>query len=355
MMRDVVWKTLEEVLDRNKFPYKLHKAEWRLELPEFDATILLRSADKPDRLKGLNLAWFILDEAAICEKDAWNVLLSRSRAPGASIYQGCITTTPEGLNWVYEEFEEKQRDDYEIIYSPTTDNKYLSDDYVRTLIESYDEKTAAQYIEGRFTNIGVGLIYHAFDRNTHIKEHEYNPAHVVHVGIDFNVAPMCAEIFQVLPDKTIVGIDEIVIDDNASTQEMCNLIKKKYGETLKHGRLWLYPDAAGSARRTSGISDHLIMKNALPGAVFRQGASNPRVKDRINAVNGQLRNAEGTICLYLSPKQVELKKDFEMVSWNDKGEDIDKAKDARRTHASDAAGYVVEKLRPIRRNLKTQI
>jgi len=50
----------------------------------------------------------------------------------------------------------------------------------------------------------------------------------------------------------------------------------------------------------------------------------------------------------ISPKQVELKKDLEQVVYDDKG-GINKTKDARRTHASDAAGYVIEKLRPARK------
>jgi len=209
---------------------------------------------------------------------------------------------------------------------------------------------AEQYIDGKFLNVGSGRVYWPFDRRTHVQEAAYDPSAVIHVGLDFNVAPMVAEAFQV-KEGQLVGIKEFVVRDNASTQEMAGRIQSAFPSAATSGRLWLYPDAAGGARKTTGKSDHAILRELLPGAIFKVNRSNPAIKDRINAVNGQLQNADGVINLRIHPSQVELRKDFEQVVWNKKGNDIDKT-EIKRSHASDAAGYAIQKLRPVRQKAK---
>ena len=67
----------------------------------------------------------------------------------------------------------------------------------------------------------------------------------------------------------------------------------------------------------------------------------PPVRSRVNAVNKLMREGK----LRVSKKCPRLLKDFELVSW--KCGEIDKSNDAL-THASDAAGYAIEKLFPVR-------
>ena len=58
-------------------------------------------------------------------------------------------------------------------------------------------------------------------------------------------------------------------------------------------------------------------------------------------VNGKLRNADGVRQLLIHPKCGELIKDFEQVSFKENSQVIDKEKDSKRTHLSDALGYLV--------------
>ena len=73
---------------------------------------------------------------------------------------------------------------------------------------------------------------------------------------------------------------------------------------------------------------------------------NPSVKDRIAAVNARLCSADGTRNLFIHPRCVELKKDFEKVLWKQDMAgnilaEIDKSSDPLRTHVSDALAYLV--------------
>jgi phage terminase large subunit len=74
---------------------------------------------------------------------------------------------------------------------------------------------------------------------------------------------------------------------------------------------------------------------------YRVPKANPAVRDRVNLVNSKLRSAAGEVRMAVDPKCKELIKDFEQVSYKADTTAIDKEKDRRRTHLSDALGYLL--------------
>ena len=74
---------------------------------------------------------------------------------------------------------------------------------------------------------------------------------------------------------------------------------------------------------------------------YRVPSANPAVRDRVTAVNSRLRNAKGDVRLFVDPKCKELIADFEQVAYREDSMQIDKEKDRRRTHLSDALGYLI--------------
>jgi phage terminase large subunit len=69
--------------------------------------------------------------------------------------------------------------------------------------------------------------------------------------------------------------------------------------------------------------------------------ANPSVRERIMLTNAKLRSASGEIRMLVDAKCKELIKDFEQVSYKADSNAIDKEKDRRRTHLSDALGYLL--------------
>jgi hypothetical protein len=69
--------------------------------------------------------------------------------------------------------------------------------------------------------------------------------------------------------------------------------------------------------------------------------ANPPVRRRVELVNGKLCNAAGDVGLLVDPKCRKLIQDFESVSWVEGTHEIDKQRDSRLTHLSDALGYLV--------------
>lgn len=110
--------------------------------------ILWRSADNPDRLRGPNISWFWLDEAAMMPSDVWQIMLGRLRRLPAHAW---VTTTPRGRNWLYQTFE-SGRIGYDTVRSSTRDNVHLPDGFVDSLNADYTAEFARQEIDGEYVD-----------------------------------------------------------------------------------------------------------------------------------------------------------------------------------------------------------
>jgi len=73
---------------------------------------------------------------------------------------------------------------------------------------------------------------------------------------------------------------------------------------------------------------------------YKVPKANPGIRDRISLTNAKLRTASGDIQL-VSRNCAELVKDFEQVCYKADSTVPDKDKDRRRTHLSDALGYLL--------------
>jgi hypothetical protein len=100
MLRDATLRSFLELVEAAGVLRKFNKAENRAELGG-DRTVLFRSADSPDRLRGPNLGWFWLDEAAMMVPEVWLIMLGRLREEPARAW---CTTTPRGKNWLHRTF-----------------------------------------------------------------------------------------------------------------------------------------------------------------------------------------------------------------------------------------------------------
>jgi hypothetical protein len=152
---------------------------------------------------------------------------------------------------------------------------------------------------------------------------------------------MCSVVAQARGGEYHV-LDEIVLR-RASTQQACEEFQKRFG--LPAAGLVVYGDASGAAMKTSGYSDYGIIREYFRSrsakVLYRIPSANPAVRERVCAVNAKLRNAAGEIRLYVDPKCKELIADLEQVSYLEDSTQIDKDKDRRRTHLSDALGYLI--------------
>jgi hypothetical protein len=205
-----------------------------------------------------------------------------------------------------------------------------------------------------------GNVYHTFEERQNCRALARNNDMQLFIAMDFNVDPMCTVIGQYDPGaggrmmERVEILDEIILP-NSNTYAMSETIvqrlnKYKAGYTLS---LEVYGDAAGTQRTANSkktnwqiVAEHLALDTSLHYRFIRK-KDNPNITDRVNAINGMLRSADGTVRMYVDyDKCQELVRDFQRVKWQtDAGGNstgvLDK-KDKKRTHISDALGYMVE-------------
>lgn len=348
MLRDATLAALTAFLELQDIEFELRKADGELTISSPTSTVLLRSLDEPERLRGTNLAWFGIDELSYTREEAWVRLEARLRDPKAERLCGFGVWTPQGHDWIYKRFIHDIVQGYGCIKARPFENLHLLDktpDYYERLQSSYDPKFYQQEVLGEYLNSRSERVYHCFNAKVHVSPQPYDRNKTLLWSLDFNVSPMSSVLLQWKGDDLAV-IDEIILN-RATTQEACQEFENRYGAHM--GGLEIFGDASGRNMHTTGSNDYAIVQSCLHrmsfrGSKVRVPTKNPPVLDRIRKVNSLLTNAAGEVRLQIDPRCRELVKDLEEVLFKPDSGVIDKERDAKRTHSSDALGYVVWEL-----------
>ena len=345
MLRDATLTSFTEILQTNRIPYDYNKSESVMTMKDTGSKILFRAVDEFERLRGTNLAWFGIDELTYTGKESWQRLEGRLRDPKATRLCGFAVWTPKGFDWVYQRFVREPVKGYEAIQARAYENRFLLDavpDFYERLKSSYDARFYEQEVLGEYLNVNSGAVYHAFDRVRNVKAVTLDPARPLYWTLDFNVNPMCSLIAQKLGDEIRV-LGEIVLG-RASTYDACAEFQRRFPNHLSG--VYICGDATGSKLQTAGTTDYRMVRESLQQAgyervTFRVPASNPLVRERIQLTNSKLFTAGGECCLVMDPQCKELIADMEEVTYKADSMVIDKDRDPRRTHLSDALGYLI--------------
>jgi hypothetical protein len=345
MLRDATQITLMSALEESGIPFDLNKAENTLTIQETGSKILLRSMDDYERLRGTNLAWFGIDELTYTHEEAWIRLEARLRDPNAKRLCGFGVWTPKGFDWVYRRFIRGTTDGYACVLAQARENSYLLDkvpDFYDRLKSSYDEQFYRQEALGEYLNPKSGLVYSSFDRSASLGDLTADPAKPLLWALDFNVNPMCSIIAQRIGDEIHV-LDEIVLS-HAGTLDACDEFVRRYPKWA--AGVIVYADASANAMQTAGTNDTGMLKDFFASdgrhtTTFKIPKSNPSVQSRVRLVNGMLKSASDETRIRVDSRCKELIADFDEVSWARESMDIDKSSDSRRTHLSDALGYLL--------------
>lgn len=324
--------------------------------------IKCRSMDRPESIVGFKIGHALVDEIDVMPEDkataAWRKILARMRFGGGSggLRNGIdVTTTPEGFKFAWRQFVKAPRERpelcelYGVTRASTWDNAAnLPEDYIPSLMQSYPEHLVRAYIDGEFVNLTSGTVYNAFSREHNATTETARDGEILYVGMDFNVGRMAAVIHvrRAGPDGThmALAVDEIV--GAYDTPDMIRRLKERYwrfepGAGTYHAtrQIRIYPDASGCGRRTvsAAKSDISLLRDA--GFVVSASASNPPVRDRVNAMNAMFRNALGErrylVNLERCPSYAEA---LEQQAWDKHGEPD---KSSGLDHILDAAGYFI--------------
>ena len=162
MLRESTRRTLLGMFDTYSIPYELHKGDNMITVGGRHE-IICRSLDNPETLRGPNLQYAWIDEAALVDGMAWRIVKGRVR--DGSNPQAWITTTPKGRNWIWQEWVQEP-DTYHSLYrTKTTENPHLPEDFAASL--GYEGRFAEQELGGEFVAF-EGVVYPMFNRQEHV-------------------------------------------------------------------------------------------------------------------------------------------------------------------------------------------
>lgn len=329
----------EEIFEDNNIPYKYNGVDHTFKFPWSKGKVYVVSGEK--KIRGPNWGFAIINELTLCPLVRYKEVIGRVRVKRAKQPQVVSVGTPEGIaNEYYEYMIENPSDKFKVIYGNTRDNQMnLNEDYVENLIDSYDDKMLDAYLRGLWVNMVGSRFYYAYDPEKNHEKVIRNEFGHTHVALDFNVEYMTATCWN-YDGKHVKAFDEIVIPDNASTNEMAQaLLKRGYmpDETT------IYPDPAGKARKTDGRPDHVVLKaNGYHDVKVRSAA--PRFRQRQLHSNNLLSKG----ILKVNPDKCPyLKRDLAGVEQNKI--DFGKIKsNPKMTHASDGMDYMLDILIPFK-------
>lgn len=356
-IRDIFYPTIEEVAFDWGLQAKINTGNKEVHLYSgniYRNTIICRSLDKPGDIVGFKIGRALIDELDLLKKDkaalAWRKIIARLRQVADGLLNGVdVTTTPEGFKFVYEQFVKHVRDNpelaalYGLVQASTYENaKNLPADYIPSLRASYPPQLIAAYLRGEFCNLLSGSVYANFDRKLNHTNETLKEREPLHIGMDFNVLNMTATLNVIRDDKPMQIGELTQVRD---TPTMGRMIKERFRIEGKEHPIKIYPDASGqnTSSKNASESDLSILRAMNFEIVVNH--SNPFVKDRVNAFNGQILNDMGErhflINTDLCPVTTEA---LEQQVWDKNGEPD---KTSGHDHPNDAEGYFIVKRWPI--------
>jgi len=132
--------------------YVIKEVEKRIEIAN-GGSIQIKSADKPERLRGAGgLSLVVFDEAAYQSKETWETVRPiLSDSLGSALF----ISTPNGMNWFYELFDNaKRRDEWTIHHYPTESNPNIKPEELFQAKEELGSLVYAQEFLAEFTEVG---------------------------------------------------------------------------------------------------------------------------------------------------------------------------------------------------------
>lgn len=323
-----------------------------------------KSADSGrKKYQGAEKDWFHMDEEH--PYDIYEEAVIRVGARPLLFYCTATILPPEGhvggTSWVFPKIIQPYQDGrlphIGVFGASIYDNPGIPRSEISRLESLYPEGSLSRRIrlEGEWLpGIGGSRAYSAFERQIHVQElPPLNVRRPLCWTWDFNVEPLCSLVGQ-YTGETFLIYRELVMQEG-SIPEMCQLFYDKFPN--HQAEIRIYGDATSEKRSThTGKTDYFLIRNEMKGygVPIRMCVpeSNPHVPDRINSVNRALRDEDGLVKLLLDPSCQELASDLENVLRDGRGGILktNNKKDPyfQRTHTSDAMGYWVSYVAPVR-------
>lgn len=288
---------------------------------------------------GSEIGWFWIDEADYAPLYSLELVNSRLRCPRATRLLGRYTSSPNGYKNMYDMFVASEQDGTRRMVSATTyDNPHLPPSYIDDLKKQYTPLQFRQQVMAEFVNLQGGQVYDCFSEDKHKIEFDHKQVFSkTYLGLDFNVAQMCAVAVK-FENNTFYVYDEYYLL-NSNTIKMTQEVARREPNYRKD--LLVVPDSTFEAR---SVTSATTSKEILRRAGFQvMSTRNPYHGERQQAINNLFWNEGKDVPrILIHPRCSNLIKELNTLTPDDKEGEV--------SHLAVALGYVVWKLDPLRRS-----
>jgi predicted phage terminase large subunit-like protein len=166
--KDIMWNMLKELLHGTDLIETTHENTATMKLVN-GRRISLKGSDRPDTLRGVGLAYVVLDEYASMKVEVWEQIIrpTLSDVKGGALFIG----TPAGKNHFYDLYLEAEKDkDWEAFQYTSTDNPLIDPKEVETARRTMSTQAFRQEFEASFVSFTGGIF-----KNEWIKYDENEP------------------------------------------------------------------------------------------------------------------------------------------------------------------------------------
>ena len=153
--KDIMWNMLKEL--GHDVIQDAYENTARLTLVN-GRKIYLKGSDRPDSLRGVGLAYVVLDEYASMKPNVWEQIIRPTLADvkGGAMFIG----TPAGKNHFYDLYTEALKDDdeeWQAFSFNSTDNPYIPEDEIEAAKRSMSSMSFRQEFEASFETFSGGI------------------------------------------------------------------------------------------------------------------------------------------------------------------------------------------------------
>lgn len=349
MSRELMWEPLKAIVPRAWLVREPN--ETRMEMDTiWGCRFACKSAEHPDRLRGRGPRKFLCDEFQDWKDGmrTWEEVLLPSLLDNDGT--AMIAGTPKSFNQLHKLFMKGQTGvkDWASWQFRTADAPHINKVLLAQWRAEMDPRSYRQEFEASFEAM-AGRAYYAFSRMTDVRPVVLQSGIPVALSFDFNINPATVTIGQKVGQEARFWREVFVSHAGGeATRASATAAKNLLKGANWNGAIRIYGDPAGKAGKTTGPSDHAVLREVFPNATWCIPHQAPHVRDRVAAVNARCETMDGQRHLLVDPSCVHLISDLEQVIFKDNG-DLDKTSNPMLTHVSDAAGYWVHQEFPVQK------
>jgi hypothetical protein len=348
MARELMWHPLRTLVPRQWL--RTEPNETRMEMETiWGCQFACKSVEHPDRLRGRGPRKVICDEFQDWKdgQRIWEEVLQPSllTTNGRALFTG----TPKSFNHLYDAYRKGQDGvaNWASWQFLTADAPHIPKEELQRMKAEMDPRAYRQEFEASFEAL-AGRAYYAFQRTQHVRPVELERGLPICISFDFNINPATAILGQGWGADARVWREVFVTHAGGEATRACALAaRQKLDQVGWQGQVRIYGDPAGKSAKTTGPSDHAVLRDVFPAATWCIRPAAPHVRDRVAAVNARCETMDGQRHFTMDPTCVHTIADLEQVIFEDNGE-LDKKSNPMLTHASDALGYWVHATWPVK-------